>query len=464
MPLLPLKEFDVSVAAGDDCSTPKYFPQLDKAIVQKALREDGAVILSNLHHLLHPSHHPSSFSKSSKVLSWSDIAANVPSMIFDKAQLLLLCDDLREVDEEEEEAAAGVSQAAAAAATKVPKRAAAHNRYHRADPVHVEHSQLGLDGSSLAPHSDGYIWGDYFPDIVILVCEQPASSFDCAVPDLDASSNSGGGGGGSGGGGGANYLIDGLDVVKRLDPTTLDLLQTTVVDHTERVKSGSYVDGTESCVPVIRWLNNNNKNTENITEEGNNSGTRRLCWRRMVGDSRKTKKKKQETTREDIVVDGTVEQQSQQQNPDDDEEYHPYLSLWLPMEGDDEGLKIRIRHALWEVDKAIEEESKVAKRFTLKQGQALIVDNFRMLHAREAFKGQESSRRMWRVWSWTTNSFGLPPQISSPPPSSDSTTTNSNNDATTTDDGSKDASASIMNGPATKIAANILEAQQVIQG
>mmetsp|Transcript_56253 Transcript_56253/g.136371 ORF Transcript_56253/g.136371 Transcript_56253/m.136371 type:complete len:367 (+) Transcript_56253:122-1222(+) len=341
------KEFDVTASHR----------QLDRDVVQKALRDDGAIILSNLHHLQSPSH------SSSSSLSWSDIAANVPTLVFDKQQLLLLRDPKQQQQQE------GGGGGEGPTTTTVPIG------HHRADPVHVEHSQLGLEGASLAPHSDGYIWGDNFPDVVVLVCEQPAA-------DADADAAAGGDGFD---GGGANYLIDGLNVVKRLDPTTLDLLQTTIVDHTERVDGGSFVDGAESFVPVIRWL------PTNSTES-----SKRLCWRRMVGDSNEQEKKNEK-------VDGNFEEQQREEDP--------YLSLWLPVESDDEELKIRTKRALLEVDRAIEEESKVAKRFTLKKGQAMVVDNFRMLHAREAFKGQESVRRMWRVWTWTTASFGLPPQF-----------------------------------------------------
>ena len=67
--------------------------------------------------------------------------------------------------------------------------------------------------------------------------------------------------------------------------------------------------------------------------------------------------------------------------------------------------------ALGELDQAIATESIIAPRFTLNKGEALIVDNFRMLHARDGFHGNESRRKMWRIWSWTDGAFGLPPQI-----------------------------------------------------
>lgn len=374
------KEFDMlSLTTATENTTISL-----KLDIQKTLRRDGAVILSNIH-------------KSSKdyycgcdgvtehktnvcSCSWSDIAANVPALIFDEQELLLL-------------------------------RGQEGSRHgHRADPVHVEHSQIGLDGASLLPHSDGYIWGDHYPDLVVLVCEQPAAETSDMIDKVRND--------------GSNYLIDGLNVVKRLDDETRQLLETTIVDHTERVEAGSFVEGAESFVPVIRWLNQSS------------DSDKRLCWRRMVGDS--TKKK---------------------QNDDDDDDgttQSPYLSLWAPVvknedDGDDsDELKMKkiqkILQALHEVDRAIAEEAKVAPRFTLRKGQAMVVDNFRMLHAREPFMGHESRRRMWRVWSWTTQSFGLPPQFIT---NTDSTSDPA--DAVLT--GSDEASTARI--PSGRIAANV---------
>jgi hypothetical protein len=39
--------------------------------------------------------------------------------------------------------------------------------------------------------------------------------------------------------------------------------------------------------------------------------------------------------------------------------------------------------------------------------QVVVVDNYRVLHSREAFGGN-GARRLWRVWTWTTNSGGRP--------------------------------------------------------
>ena len=41
-----------------------------------------------------------------------------------------------------------------------------------------------------------------------------------------------------------------------------------------------------------------------------------------------------------------------------------------------------------------------APRFVLQPGQALLIDNYRMLHGRERFAG---ARKIWRVWFWSTD-------------------------------------------------------------
>ncbi len=53
------------------------------------------------------------------------------------------------------------------------------------------------------------------------------------------------------------------------------------------------------------------------------------------------------------------------------------------------------------------QESEAAARVKLGKGEAVVVDNYRVLHSREAFGGN-GERRLWRVWTWTTNSDGRP--------------------------------------------------------
>ena len=66
---------------------------------------------------------------------------------------------------------------------------------------------------------------------------------------------------------------------------------------------------------------------------------------------------------------------------------------------------------MYELDLVIGEEAKIAQRFTLQRGQAIIVDNYRMLHARDDFMDFTNTRRMWRVWSWSNESMGLPQEM-----------------------------------------------------
>eukprot|EP00977_Amphora_coffeiformis_P013706 scaffold3651_cov156-Amphora_coffeaeformis.AAC.3 len=278
-----------------------------KEEVRQAFNKDGAVVLSNLFPL--------------DSSSWQDIAAQVPHLVWESQDLLL--------------------------------------QQHRADAVHEEHQKLSLAGEALHPHSDGYIWGDKYPDLVILSCEEPAGENQ-----------------------GANYLIDGYDVVARLDSTTKAFLEKTLIDHTERSET-AYVNGAESIVPVVRWLEPRGWRQN---ESENRETSRRLCWRRMIGKDFAGKQVEDKET-------GEVQ----------------YASLWAPVQESED--KEAVKEALHELDRAIAAEGHESLRFTLAKGEALIVDNFRMLHSREAFHGLDHKRRMWRVWSWTNASFGLPPQV-----------------------------------------------------
>ena len=301
-----------------------------KENVRAALVRDGAVILSGL----------------DGDQDWSAMAASVPHFVWDAENLRL-------------------------------------GQKHRADPVHVEHRALSLAGEALHPHADGYIWGDAYPDVVILVCESPAvvadnNDGDTVKPAPNA---------------GANYLLDGHDVFAQLDAETKHLLETTLVDHTERSDT-AFVDGAVSIVPLIRWLAPKGWREKHLDNENN---AKNLCWRRMVGKDVAGKKVVDEVT-------GEV----------------TYASLWTPVtdassKADSDSTTPtheQVQAALHTVDWAIAAVEAQAARFALKRGQALIVDNYRMLHSREAFHGLDEQRRMWRVWAWTDASLsGLPPAM-----------------------------------------------------
>jgi alpha-ketoglutarate-dependent taurine dioxygenase len=280
-----------------------------KQEAQDAFLKDGAIVLTNV--------------VPSESSSWQEIASSVPHFVWDSKDLLL--------------------------------------QKHRADAVHVEHQKLDLAGEALHPHSDGYIWGDCFPDVVMLVCEEPAGNNE-----------------------GSNYLIDGYDVIAQLKDTTKQFLEKTLVDHTERSET-AYVDGAESIVQVIRWLDQMGWRKDDVARDGSSG---RLCWRRMINKDFAGKQVEDET--------GKVR----------------YASLWAPVEEDSTEEKEAVNKVLYELDEAIAVEGRKSLRFALGKGEALLVDNFRMLHSREAFKGLDHKRKMWRIWSWTNASFGLPPQVS----------------------------------------------------
>merc|ERR1719265_946933 len=55
---------------------------------------------------------------------------------------------------------------------------------------------------------------------------------------------------------------------------------------------------------------------------------------------------------------------------------------------------------------AVGRAAEEAPRIFLKPGDALIVDNYRMFHGRDAFRDEQ--RLLWRVWIWTDGARGVP--------------------------------------------------------
>ena len=250
---------------------------------------------------------------------------------------------------------------------------------HQASQVHVEHHGTPgeMNGKGLLPHTDGYVWGDRNPDLVILLCEQPTE-------------------------GGFNYLIDGERTIQRLDEDekTLDILKKAKVDHTERPEHGFGSMGIESIVPIFRreerrikhgssWLDATTPlEDENDVATTKETSKGRLRWRRMIP---------LDFSKGILPMDGDT-----------------YMSCWKAMDEDGgEFAEEEVTEALKILDKGIFEETQIAPRFQLQQGECLIVDNYRMLHARESFRPNSETnkvnRKMWRVWSWTVESEGLPP-------------------------------------------------------
>ena len=347
----------VTASQSSNTSFPPRFDVKDgsfsKEAVQASLQKHGVILLTNL----------DVDDPNDKVNEWSTIAANVPNLVFHPKQLLL--------------------------------------QQHRADAVHVEHEQINLHGHPLLPHSDGYVWGDCYPDLVLLICEQPAGNATTASTTTEENQD------GSKSEDGANYVIDGYNVFARLKEETRTILETTLVDHTE-YSDTSFVAGVKSIVPVLRYLKPRDADEGNddsspgwwaaaSRQDGNgNLDARRLCWRRMI------------------------QKKHSYYKSDPKSETSPYISLWTPVK-DEDAIKTAsttatpsetIEAALWELDRAIEQEGRISQRFTLQRGEALMVDNYRMLHAREGFlAANQRGRRMWRVWSWTAESMGLPPEM-----------------------------------------------------
>ena len=47
-----------------------------------------------------------------------------------------------------------------------------------------------------------------------------------------------------------------------------------------------------------------------------------------------------------------------------------------------------------------------APRFRLRPGEAVLVDNFRMLHGRDPYT--DLRRKLWRLWHWTDMAMDVP--------------------------------------------------------
>jgi alpha-ketoglutarate-dependent taurine dioxygenase len=270
----------------------------------RAFREDGAVIVTKLESL------------KGSLQSWESFCSNVvPRLLFSEEDLLL--------------------------------------KKHTASAVHAEQDGLPeLKGKPLPPHTDGYVWGDCYPDIVFLVCEE-----------CDAN-------------GGENYLIDGHDVIDQLDDATIETLKHALVDHTERSSDGM-AQGVTAINPVLQYSQ----------KDGS------LMWRRMVPAKL-------------MCGNGKID------SADGDDSL--YASLWQPAEGGSDD-PVAVLAALRALDKMINQQDKTAARFRLERGEVLIVNNYRMLHAREGFS--EATRRTWRIWAWTNRSNGLPPDVQDEAPS-----------------------------------------------
>jgi len=264
-------------------------------------------------------------------------------------------------------------------------------------PVNGVHEELreakrrGLyePGSGLEPHTDGYVYGDDLPDFVFLLCERASAR------------------------GGANVLLDGvalLDAVEAGDPADRGLaawLNSTSVDLSEGGDTGITV-GRAAEGPIVQW-------------HTTASGRSRLKWRRQVNVGLTKQLATWKPLAEESAEDVAARRCSEVASPS-------YLSLWRPLPSTTgAGATSEVESKLRDFDAWIQQASAVAfseQSFSLSRGEALVVDNYRVLHGRAPYApprdeqagggdasadAQNDERRFWRVWSWTSEGTGVPP-------------------------------------------------------
>jgi len=257
-------------------------------------------------------------------------------------------------------------------------------------PVNGVHDELRearrkgfyLPGSGLEPHTDGYVYGDDMPDYLFLLCEQPSPQ------------------------GGANVLLDGHRILSALeagDAAAQELarfLAEIDVDLSEPGESG-IMTGRPAAGPVVQWFDSP-------------SGRKRLKWRRQINVASTQKLATwpplDTASPEEVAARRCAELANSS-----------YLSLWRPLPGAraagaEEEPQLRAFDALLQRASA---EAFADHSFSLSRGEALVVDNYRVLHGRAPYRPSEPpeaggselghERRFWRIWSWTSEGTGLPP-------------------------------------------------------
>lgn len=288
-----------------------------------------------------------------------------------------------------------------ALAKKLPARLFASSLLSPDAPVNGVHDELReakrrglyLPGSGLLPHTDGYVYGDDLPDFVVLLCENPSDR------------------------GGQNALLDGQAILRDMEVGSADArrlakwLNSTSVDLSETGDEGIAI-GRPAEGPVVQW---------HMTA----SGRTRLKWRRQINvkeaqhlpnwrplpNEADVASAAPPTLTEDVGLEsiGTARPER-------------YVSLWrtLPsmdvVSAKEAGVRLREFDALLQAAGAGAFEH---CSFALSRGEALVVDNYRVLHARAPYMPTaddgtgdgdgDRERRMWRVWAWTSEGTGLPP-------------------------------------------------------
>eukprot|EP01045_Picozoa_sp_COSAG04_P006794 COSAG04_NODE_341_length_16294_cov_8.682618_9_plen_111_part_00 len=64
------------------------------------------------------------------------------------------------------------------------------------------------------------------------------------------------------------------------------------------------------------------------------------------------------------------------------------------------------RHAIRQWSLGVAAAQMAAPRFKLRPGQAVLIDNFRLLHGRDPYF--DLDRKLWRLWHWTEGAMDAP--------------------------------------------------------
>lgn len=282
-------------------------------------------------------------------------------------------------------AANGASGGAAGAALRLLSPDAPVNGVHD-ELRETKKRGLYLPGSGLEPHTDGYVYGDDLPDYVFLVCEQPSLL------------------------GGANVLLDGVALLKALEEGSVEerelaaWLREAPVDLSEPAEAG-IVAGRAAQGPIVQW-------------HATPGGDLRLKWRRQINVGQTQQLSTWSPLTAASSEDAAAVRCAQLSNIS-------YLSLWRPLPSTDPGAAAETELKLRAFDAVIQRATATAfsaHSFMLSKGEALVVDNYRVLHGRAPYQPAEQAqsglhgggeadleRRFWRVWSWTSAGTGLPP-------------------------------------------------------
>jgi len=169
----------------------------------------------------------------------------------------------------------------------------------------------------LAAHTDGYAYGDLYPDYFLLSCVRASS------------------------GGGDSFLVDGYAI---LDTMRTDKELHWVPDALMQVSIDQTESGMQHAISPIVQRNHEGR----------------------------------------IMVRKTHDQK--------------------PAAGSKDPARDLAMIAAWQ--QIAERVAERAPRFKLTANQAVVVDNYRMLHGRDAYT--DLNRLLWRVWIWTSGSLGVP--------------------------------------------------------